>query len=53
MATTTAISIEEYLNSSYEPDMEYIDGRLEERNAGEIEHSDVIAAVTYWFQQHA
>src|SRR5271165_1820000 len=25
MATTTAISVEEYLNSSYEPDMEYID----------------------------
>ena len=53
MATTTAISVEEYLNSSYEPDMEYIDGRLEERNAGEIEHSDVIAAIMYWFQQHA
>jgi Uma2 family endonuclease len=53
MATTTAISVEEYLNSSYEPDMEYIDGRLEERNVGEIEHSAVIAAILGWFIQHA
>ncbi len=53
MATTTAISVEEYLNSSYEPDMEYVDGQLEERNVGEIEHSDVIAAIMEWFLQHA
>ncbi len=53
MATTTAISVEEYLNSSYEPDMEYIDGHLEERNVGEIEHSDVIAAIMEWFLKHA
>lgn len=47
MATTTAapVSVEEYLNSSYEPDVEYIDGQLEERNVGEIEHSDVIVAI--------
>jgi Uma2 family endonuclease len=53
MATTAAISVDEYLNSSYEPDMDYVDGRLEERNAGEIEHSDVIAAIMEWFLQHA
>ena len=53
MATTPAISVEEYLHSSYEPDMEYIDGQLEERNVGEIEHSEVIAAILGWFIQHA
>jgi Uma2 family endonuclease len=55
MATTTAapVSVEEYLSSAYEPDVEYVDGHLEERNVGEIEHSDVIAAVMEWFQRHA
>jgi Uma2 family endonuclease len=47
MATTTSapVTVEEYLSSSYEPDVEYIDGRLEERNVGEIEHSDVVIAI--------
>ena len=55
MSTTTAapVSVEEYLSSSYEPDVEYLDGQLEERNVGEIEHSDVIAAIMEWFLQHA
>jgi Uma2 family endonuclease len=53
MATTATISVEEYLHSTYEPDMEYIDGQLEERNVGEIEHSDVVMAILGWFQQHA
>jgi Uma2 family endonuclease len=47
MATTTAapVSVEEYLRSTYEPDVEYVDGQLEERNVGEIEHSDAMAGV--------
>jgi Uma2 family endonuclease len=32
------ISVEEYLRSSYEPDVDYVDGLLEERNLGEIDH---------------
>jgi len=54
MATTTAppVSVEEYLNSTYEPDVEYVDGQLEERNVGEIEHSDVIVAIIKWFAQY-
>jgi len=51
--TTAPVSVEEYLHSSYEPDVEYVDGQLEERNVGEIEHSDVIAAIMDWFQRHA
>jgi Uma2 family endonuclease len=55
MATTTTapVSVEEYLNTSYEPDVEYIDGQLEERNVGEIEHSDLIAGIMEHLQRHA
>jgi Uma2 family endonuclease len=41
MAVETLISVEEYLNTSYEPDMEYVDGVLEERNVGDWLHSAV------------
>ncbi len=30
MATTTHVSVEEYLRTSYRPDMEYIDGEKSE-----------------------
>ena len=41
MVTAAApISIAEYLNSDYEPDAEYIDGVLEDRNVGQKKHSE-------------
>ncbi len=52
MATTAKVGVEEYLSTSYRPDVEYIDGELQERNVGEIEHSDMVAAVLEWFLQH-
>jgi len=39
MLTGTAIPVEEYLRTSYEPDMEYVDGQLVERSVGEHRHS--------------
>ncbi|WP_419806089.1 Uma2 family endonuclease [Terriglobus sp.] len=33
------ISLEEYLTSSYRPDMDYVDGHLEVRNLGELDHA--------------
>ena len=39
MATATAVSVSEYLNTSYRPDCEYLDGELLERNVGEWDHS--------------
>lgn len=33
------VSVEEYLSTVYEPDCEYVDGAIEERNVGELEHS--------------
>jgi Uma2 family endonuclease len=39
MATTTTVPVEEYLRTTYEPDMEYVNGQLVERNVGEYFHS--------------
>src|ERR1051325_1280410 len=39
MASATLISVQEYLTTSYDPDCEYVDGGLVERNVGEFDHS--------------
>lgn len=39
MAAGTLVPLPEYLTTSYEPDREYVDGVLIERNAGEYNHS--------------
>jgi len=39
MATATLVSVSEYLETSYRPDCEYVDGELLERNVGELDHS--------------
>jgi Uma2 family endonuclease len=41
MGTSALVSLEEYLASIYEPDAELIDGQLEERHVGELDHSIV------------
>jgi Uma2 family endonuclease len=38
-ATGPAISLEDYLSTVYDPDCEYVDGELIERNIGESDHS--------------
>ena len=39
MATAPALmSIEEYLHTSYSPDVDFVDGEIQERHLGEIEH---------------
>lgn len=56
MATVSAvpqlISMDEYLRSSYEPDLEFVDGVLEEKNMGEREHSFLQMAIGSWFFTH-
>jgi Uma2 family endonuclease len=32
------VSVREYLTTSYEPDCDYVDGRIEDRNVGEYDH---------------
>jgi len=39
MAAATQISVTEYLNTSYRPDCDYVDGEVLERNLGERDHS--------------
>jgi hypothetical protein len=39
VATTNLVSVREYLNTSYRPDCDYIDGEVRERNWGELEHA--------------
>jgi len=48
----TLVSLEEYFNSSYEPDLEYVDGVLEEKNMGERDHSFLQVAIGAWFFSH-
>jgi len=49
---TTQVSLEEYLRTDYEPDCDYIDGELEERNLGEKEHSAVQAFFIKFMAAH-
>lgn len=41
MSAATLISVEEYLSTSYDPDMEYVDGVLVKTNVGDLLHSVV------------
>jgi len=41
MATTALIPVSEYLNTTYRPDRDYVDGELKERNVGEQPHGDL------------
>jgi Uma2 family endonuclease len=50
MATsTTLISLEEYLQTSYKPDCDFVDDHLEERNVGQFDHNRIQALVLAWF----
>ena len=46
MSTGTAISLAQYLSSTYEPDCDYVDGEIEERNVGERTHARLQARIT-------
>jgi Uma2 family endonuclease len=40
MPSRTLVSVDEYLHTSYDPDCDYVDGAIVERNVGETDHSD-------------
>jgi Uma2 family endonuclease len=46
-------SIEQYLNTSYHPDREFVDGVIVERNLGERTHSTAQGEVTCYFAARA
>lgn len=51
MSAGTLVSVEEYLNTWYVPDKEYIDGVLVERNVGTLPHSRLQRILVMHFMQ--
>jgi len=50
MATAVQVSVSDYLNTTYRPDLELLDGRLIERNVGEYDHSNLQGALVAWMR---
>ncbi len=49
MATAAVhVSLAEYMNTDYEPDCDYVDGVLEERNVGKRKHSRTQTLLSNW-----
>ena len=48
MPATALISVEEYLNTAYDPDCEYVDGEVIERNMGELDHAGLRTSIGGW-----
>jgi hypothetical protein len=45
MTPTAIVSVEEYLNTDYSPDCDYVNGVLEDRNVGLKTHGRAQAAI--------
>ena len=43
------VTVEEYLHTSYEPECDYVDGSLEDRNVGEYEHGLLQSLLSFLF----
>jgi len=52
MGAATQVSLDEYLNTSYEPDVEFVDGVLVERNVGTPPHGRLQLIVGAYFRQY-
>lgn len=51
-STATSVSLDEYLSTSYEPDREFVDGVLVERNVGTPPHTELQLIVGSYFRQY-
>lgn len=49
MPAAAAVSVEEYLTTTYRPDCEYVDGEILERNVGELDHGRLQILMGYYF----
>jgi len=47
---TTLVSLQEYLDTAYSPDRQYVDGVVVERHVGERPHSKVQSNLTYFLR---
>jgi Uma2 family endonuclease len=52
MAIGALVSVEEYLNTSYRPDCDYVDGEVRERNLGELEHCSAQREIMFYLGDH-
>jgi len=52
MGTVAFVPVEEYLSTSYDPDCDYVDGELEDRNAGEKDHSKAQGNLYLYLRTH-
>ncbi|HYW42140.1 MAG TPA: Uma2 family endonuclease [Bryobacteraceae bacterium] len=50
MRTDELISVREYLSTSYDPDCDYVDGVVVERNVGEKDHGKLQKALIMYFE---
>jgi len=49
---THFVPVEEYLNTTYRPDVDYVDGEIEERNLGEFDHADLQTEILTLLRNH-
>jgi Uma2 family endonuclease len=49
MPARTLVPVEEYLHTSYDPDCDYVDGEVVERNVGEWDHGELQTAIASYF----
>jgi Uma2 family endonuclease len=53
MGAATLVSVEEYLHTNYDPDREYVDGEVVERNLGERTHGRIQKKLVVFFDLRA
>lgn len=53
MKAAALVPVEEYLRTTYEPDCDYVDGEVLERNVGERDHSKVQRELILYFGTRA
>ena len=51
MSVNALVSIEEYLTSVYDPDVDYVDGELEDRYVGEKDHAKLQKRIMRLFEK--
>lgn len=51
-ALPALVSVEEYLRTVYDPDCDYVDGVVLERNVGEKSHAKVQKRLMWYLEQH-
>jgi len=53
MPAATLAPVEEYLRTNYDPDRDYVDGRIVERNLGEKSHSRIQGEIFFYLRSRA